>query len=1138
MSRLSTPVEQLKEHYTVAVIGSGYGGGIAASRMARAGQSVCILERGKEFRPGEYPDTEPEAMSEMQIDTPEGHAGPITGLYDFHVNPAINAFVGCGLGGTSLVNANVALEAEPRVFDDHWPAAFRADLDTLVADGYQRAREMLKPTPYPDTYPPLAKTAALQASAASMGKDFYKPPINVTFEDPVGGVNHVGVEQHKCTMCGDCVTGCNYGAKNTTLMNYLPDAYNFGAEIFTQVSVRYLERKGNVWVIYYQVAGLGREKFDAPLQFLTADIVVLAAGTLGSTEVLLRSKANGLALSDQIGMGFTGNGDVLAFSYNGDKPIHGIGYGHRAPGEVPPVGPCITGIIDIRRQEVLNQGMVVEEGSIPGAIGALMPLALSSAAKADGTLTDRSLQTTVRQAKAELDSLILGPYHGAVDETQTYLVMTHDDSDGRMYLEKDRLRIDWNSVGKEPIFQKVSDTLRACTVPLDGVYTVDPLWSKIFNKSLVTVHPLGGCRMADDAAFGVVNHKGQVFSSNNGAAVYDGLYVADGSVMPRSLGVNPLLTISAVAERTAALLAKDRGWTIDYSLPSKPTAAPAVLKPGIRFTETMRGYLGVGSTGDYQAAADAGQQKGSPLEFTLTVVSEDVADMLVNPEHRAGMSGTVIAPALSASPLAVSNAVFQLFVKNPANVETTHMVYNMTLTSEEGRTYTFNGYKIVHPNPVWDSWHDTSTLYITVYDGASDASPALGKGVLHIEPADFARQMTTMTVVNAASNEERLKTLAAFGKFFAGTMYEAYGGIFAKQTVFNPDAPPRKKRPLRVGAPEVYAFPAKDDVPLRLTRYQGGPKGPVILSHGLGVSSLIFSIDTIDTNLLEYLYAHGYDVWLLDFRDSIDLPASNTQSTGDDVATKDYPAAVNKVREVTGAKDVQMVVHCWGSTTFFMAMLAGLEGVRSAVCSQIATHVVAPTLNKIRTGLHLPEFLDKLGIKSLTADVDTHAHWWSKLYDEGVDAYAELLKDRCDNPVCHRITFMYAPLYEHAQLNDATHDALHEMFGVANISSFEQIALCTRKGHIVAADGAEAYLPHLERLAIPLCFIHGGSNECFLPESTEITYNLLREKNGNDLYTRHVIPGYGHIDCIYGRDASRDIYPLMLEHLEATAAQK
>ena len=136
MNRLSSPIERMESHYTAIVIGSGYGGAIAASRLARAGQQVCVLERGKEFQPGEYPDTEAEALCEMQAHTTEGHIGPRTGLYDFHLGADINVFVGCGLGGTSLVNANVSLRAEPRVFEDpRWPQPLRADLATLIEAG-------------------------------------------------------------------------------------------------------------------------------------------------------------------------------------------------------------------------------------------------------------------------------------------------------------------------------------------------------------------------------------------------------------------------------------------------------------------------------------------------------------------------------------------------------------------------------------------------------------------------------------------------------------------------------------------------------------------------------------------------------------------------------------------------------------------------------------------------------------------------------------------------------------------------------------------------------------------------------------------------------------------------------------------
>lgn len=566
------------------------------------------------------------------------------------------------------------------------------------------------------------------------------------------------------------------------------------------------------------------------------------------------------------------------------------------------------------------------------------------------------------------------------------------------------------------------------------------------------------------------------------------------------------------------------------------TASTPAIKTGIEFTETMRGYLAKGAAGDFEAAAEQGRKDNSPFQFTLTVASDDLEDMLSNPEHPAKMNGTVTAPILSDKPLTVRDGVFQLFVPNPSGVDTRNMNYRMIMTAADGRTWFFTGFKVVHPNPVLDIWHDTSTLYITVYDGPDDKAPVFGKGVLHILAADFAKQMTTLKVTNAANPVDALRQTARFGHFFAGVLFDTYGGIFSKSTPFDPNAPPRQKRPLRVDAPTVYAFPAKDGVALRLTRYQGGSKGPVILSHGLGVSSLIFSIDTIDTNLLEYLFANGYDVWLLDFRDSISLPASSSEWTGDDVAKNDYPAAVDKVRELTGAKDVQMVVHCWGSTTFFMSMLAGLEGVRSVVASQIATHFVVPTMNKIRTGLHLPEFLDKIGIKSLTAYVDSRADWWDRLYDDALRLYPVPLDNLCNNAVCHRITFMYAPLYEHTQLNQPTHeDALHEMFGVANIKSFEQISLMTRKGHIVAADGSEAYVPHLDCLKVPIAFIHGGKNACFLPDSTQITYDLLCKANGSSLYSRHVIPDYGHIDCIYGKDAAKDVYPLMLQHLDQTA---
>ncbi|MGH3825913.1 MAG: alpha/beta fold hydrolase [Pseudonocardiaceae bacterium] len=1144
--RLSSPVEEIQEHYEVVVIGSGYGGAITASRLARAGRQVCLLERGKELQPGEYPDTGPEALAEIQVDSPEGHVGLRTGLYDMRVNDDLNVFMGCGLGGTSLVNAGVSLRAEERVFDDpRWPAALRADLGTLMADGYQRAEEMLTPTPLPDSLVGLRKLRALADSSAVLPGRFSRPPINVTFTDHV---NQVGVEQKACTLCGNCVSGCNYGAKNTVLMNYLPDARNHGAEIFTRVAVRFVERKDERWLVHYQVLGTGRELFDAPLLFVSAEVVVLAAGTLGSTEILLRSAEQGLSLSDQVGARLTGNGDVVAFSYNSDHAVNGVGWGHRAGADV---GPCITGIIDNRHQPDLERGMVIEEGAIPGALAHELPLAFDAVAHLSGVNTDPSLQARIRERARESESLVFGPYRGAVRNTQTYLVMSHDDGNGRAVLEEDRLRIHWPHVGEQPVFERISEVLRRACVPWGGTYLTSPIWTTLLGDRLVSVHPLGGCVMAEDAGRGVVNHQGQVFAGAAGEAVHEGLYVSDGSVIPRSLGVNPLLTISALAERCCALLARDRGWHIDYTLPSAPPTTRSPRALGIQFTETMTGYLSTQVNGvfggvsggdfpdDYQAAAARGKADGSPCSFTLTITSDDLKSMLIpDSDHQARMIGTVTVPALSPDPITVTDGVFNLFVKDPGQVDGRQMRYRMQLTTDDGRHYYFVGFKRINDAQGADIWAATTTLYVTVYQGDTDAGPAVATGILTIRPEDFMKQLTTMTVPGATSEQQRLAATAEFGHAFAGALFDVYGGVARPLERFNTAAPLRKRRPLRVCAPELHSFTTADGVTLRLTRYQGGPKnnskGPVILAHGMGVSSRIFAIDTIETNLLEFLYAHGYDVWLFDFRASIELPTSAKPFTADDIARYDYPAALALVRAVTARPSVQMVVHCYGSTTFFMAMLNGLDGVRSVVSSQVATHIVCPPMTRIKAGLHLPALLDRLGVTALSAYADTNEDWSSRLYDQFLEVVPGDNAYECTSAVCHRISFMYSQLYEHDQLNSLTHDALHEMFGIANVHALEHMALMVRAGALRSADGQDIYLPHLERLAVPTAFIHGAENSCFLPESTAKTLELLVQHNGPHLYQRHVIPSYGHIDCIFGEHAATDVYPLILQHLDAT----
>jgi cholesterol oxidase len=175
------------------------------------------------------------------------------------------------------------------------------------------------------------------------------------------------------------------------------------------------------------------------------------------------------------------------------------------------------------------------------------------------------------------ESLVKGAYQGAVHNTQTFLAVGHDAGNGLMKLDDDRLAIEWRNGPRQRVFQRIEEVLRVTAEATGGSYMRNPASERIFGGNLMTVHPLGGCTRGADRTSGVVNHKGQVFDASPGAepgAVHAGLYVCDGAVIPCPLGIHPLLTITALAERAMILLARDHGYEIKDS-PTPPRAAAA-----------------------------------------------------------------------------------------------------------------------------------------------------------------------------------------------------------------------------------------------------------------------------------------------------------------------------------------------------------------------------------------------------------------------------------------------------------------------------------------------------------------------------------------------------------------------------------
>ncbi|KAF3760304.1 FAD/NAD(P)-binding domain-containing protein [Cryphonectria parasitica EP155] len=565
---ISKPVELLRNSYDCIVIGSGYGGGVAASRMARAGQSVCVLERGKEKWPGEYPSGSESALEELHwsgtfqpssyCDGIAVDGGDPTGMYHLIFGKGQNAFVGNGLGGTSLINANVFLEANHDSLSmQAWPEEIRNNPTCLDS-----SKKVLDPQQYPADWPKLPKLDLLekQAEALSMREKFRRVHQTTRFRN---GPNSCGVEMLPSALTGQDATGVNDGSKTTTLVTYLADAWNWGAEMFCECEVRYIEKckdpnRGG-YNVYFAWHGRNRGHFKANLHddlmwVHAKEAVFLGAGAIGTTEILLRSKELGLHMSDQVGLNMSGNGDMLAFGYNTDHTVNSIG--RPFPSPYNPVGPCITGIIDNREGHANPlDGYVIEEGTVPKALAPFFQAMLDMM---PGSISSEEGITAKAQASlARWGSRILGPYFkdGAIERTQVYLIMSHDSNQAVLSLKDGKPVLEFLGVGRSDHVKELNTVLAKATKAVGGTLVQTPFFA-LMGEQEVTVHPIGGACMARDgtAATGVVNHVGEVFTNEGGEdvdrAVHEGLIVMDAAVIPAALGANPFATITALAERS------------------------------------------------------------------------------------------------------------------------------------------------------------------------------------------------------------------------------------------------------------------------------------------------------------------------------------------------------------------------------------------------------------------------------------------------------------------------------------------------------------------------------------------------------------------------------------------------------------
>jgi len=333
----------------------------------------------------------------------------------------------------------------------------------------------------------------------------------------------------------------------------------------------------------------------------------------------------------------------------------------------------------------------------------------------------------------------------------------------------------------------------------------------------------------------------------------------------------------------------------------------------------------------------------------------------------------------------------------------------------------------------------------------------------------------------------------------------------------------------------LVPFSAGDGFACNLIQVKGTQaptKGPVLLVHGAGVRANLFCAPT-ETTLVDYLIARGYDVWLENWRASIDFRPNLW--TLDQAAVFDHPYAVRKVMAETGAKGIKAVIHCQGSTSFMMSAVAGLvPEVETIVSNAVSLHPVVPEITRFKISVSVPAL--KLMTSYLNPQWCVHA---PTLPAKVIAAFILLTHHECHNPVCKGVSFTYGTgfpaLWSHENLNDATHEWIKQEFAAVPVCFFEQMRRCIGKGHLVAVEGRPElpadFVAQEPRTAARFAFFAGVNNRCFLAESQQRTFDFFNSWRKN-YHTLRLIQGYGHLDPFIGKNAATDVFPFVAEELE------
>jgi cholesterol oxidase len=572
------------------------------------------------------------------------------------------------------------------------------------------------------------------------------------------------VPQRGCQFVAECDIGCNFGAKNSLDLNYLAVAEQHGATIGLRTEAVYLAKDGDGYRVRLREHGHAGEGRDGKERDVSARSVFVCAGAIGTTELLLRSRDQYRTLPDlpnALGHGYSGNGDFLSF---------GRGLRERFK---PSSGPTITTATLMHTQTAgEEQWFVLEEGGFSDHIAKLVAqLDLSQlpahvvAAISRGTLRAFA---QVREFAEALDRNT---------DTAVLLAMGGDRAEGRIQLRgrNHRLHVTWDVPSNSALYAAERAVSAKVVRAAGGWPFVTPTWG-LFRQP-VTVHNLGGARMGTDSQTAVVDPDGEVFG-------HPGLFVLDGAALPGATGANPSLTIAAVAERCIEIAVRHLTGSPDWVAPEHAAAEPRVvpedavvravvsrpgpepIRPGVSFTETMRGWV-------LMADAGGSSPRRRDVSLHLDAHVRDLQTFLDDPVHAVQLAGTIRVEGLTRQPVPVVAATLRLMLPAADGPQRT-MDYTVPFVDDAGSEWLLHGAKRIERRWLNGPWHATTVLFFALVTPESRYESLAPTGQVVISPVGVVRLLGSIRATGTEQGVEAAHAIARFITFFTDNVLRAY----------------------------------------------------------------------------------------------------------------------------------------------------------------------------------------------------------------------------------------------------------------------------------------------------------------------------------------------------------------------------